>query len=622
MNVSCRKRIANAFNMHFSSLAKNLNKDIDLNNESIPNFCTYLPKQQQNSFFLAETSSKEIIDIIKEFKNGKSSDIPIIVIKHIKEIIAPYMSKFINACISTGTFPSSLKLGKITPIHKKGPKNEVSNYRPVSTLPIFGKIFEKIIYSRLYSFLTDHNILSNTQFGFRKHHSTSYAVNYSVNLIKQFQYEGKSTIGVFIDLSKAFDTIDHTTLLSKLECYGIRGIAHDLLRSYLSNRYQLINIDGTHSDKELVSYGVPQGSVLGPLLFLIYINDLQNCFMNKNVKFVLYADDTNIFISCTSFEEGISLANTVLDHVRNYMRCNLLHINLDKSCYMYFPCKKPSQTKNKNEDSSSTTNQDSELENTANNNDIKSLLYIGNSIIPEVDEVKFLGITFDGRLSWDKHVENLYKRLKSAIAVIKRIKPCIGKENFKTLYFTLFECHILYGISVWGGIPKFRLDKIFRLQKKCIRIFFGDFDQFMDKYNTCARTRPYGEQFLTSKFYMKEHTKPLFNANRILTVQNLYRYTAVIELIKILIFGHPKSLLETFELSSRNNRNLIILSAHNNSQFHYQSSVMWNSLLKPLQVPSIHQININVFKSKFKKHLLKQQEIGDETVWTNANNQH
>ena len=121
---------------------------------------------------------------------------------------------------------------------------------------------------------------------------------------------------------------------------------------------------------------------------------------------------------------------------------------------------------------------------------------------------------------------------------------------------------------------------------------------------------------------MKEHTKPLFNANGILTVQNLYRYTAVIELIQILIFGHPRSLLETFELSSRNNRNLIIVSAHNNSQFHYQSSVMWNSLLKPLQVPSIHQININAFKYKLRKHLLKQQEIEDETVWTNANNQH
>ena len=211
------------------------------------------------------------------------------------------------------------------------------------------------------------------------------------------------------------------------------------MRSYLLNRYQLINIDGTHLDKEPVPYCVPQGSVLGPLLFLIYINDLQKCIINKNVKFVLYADDTNMFISCTSFEEGISLANTVLDHVSNYMTCNLLHINLDKSCYMYFPCKRPNQTKN--EDSSFTTNEHSELKNSNINNDIKSLLYIGNSIIPEVDEVKFLGITFDGRLSWDKHVENLYKRLKSAIAVIKRIKPYIGKENFKTLhiyYFTSF----------------------------------------------------------------------------------------------------------------------------------------------------------------------------------------
>ena len=189
------------------------------------------------------------------------------------------------------------------------------------------------------------------------------------------------------------------------------------------------------------------------------------------------------------------------------------------------------------------------------------------------------------------------------------------------MYFTLFECHKLYGISVWGGIPKFRLEKIFRLPKKCVRIFFGDFDQFMDKYSTCARTRPYGDQFLTSKFYMNEHTKLLFNANKILTIQSLNRYTAVIELTKIFKFGHPKSLLETFELSSRNNRNLIIISAHNNSQFHYQSSVMWNSLLKSLKVLSVHQIDINIFKHKFRKYLLKQQEIGDETAWTNVNNQ-
>ena len=198
-----------------------------------------------------------------------------------------------------------MKLGKITPIHKKDPKNDISNYRPVSTLPIFGKIFEKIIHDRLFSFVTEPRILSDTQFGFRKKYSTSHAINYSVNLIKQFQLKGKNIIGIIIDISKAFDTINHTILLTKLERYGIRGIPYDLIKSYLCDRYQAVNIDGTLSEREAVQYGVPQGSVVGPLLFLIYINDLQNCFTSPNVKFVLYADDTNIFVACNTVEEGI-----------------------------------------------------------------------------------------------------------------------------------------------------------------------------------------------------------------------------------------------------------------------------------------------------------------------------
>ena len=158
---------------------------------------------------------------------------------------------------------------------------------------------------------------------------------------------GKDIVGIFIDLRKAFDTINHATLMAKLERYGIRGIPYDLTKSYLSDRYQVVNINGTLSEREAVQYGVPQGSLLGPLLFLIYINDLQNSFTSSNVKFVLYTDDTNIFVACNTVEESILLANKVLSHVRAYMLCNMLHINLDKSCFMHFPSSSNSNTRTK-----------------------------------------------------------------------------------------------------------------------------------------------------------------------------------------------------------------------------------------------------------------------------------
>ena len=187
-----------------------------------------------------------------------------------------------------GIFPSILKFGKISPVFKKGSKDKIENYRPIFTLPIFGKIFGKILYKRAYSFVTSRNIISEDQFGFRANHSTSHAIHNSVNFIKSSHAKGKPVLGVFIDLSKAFDTIDHEILLHKLSNYGIRGNSHDIIQNYLSNRYHRVKIDNQSSEDLLVKFGVSQGSVLGPLLFLLHINDLHQLCIDKSILNLSY----------------------------------------------------------------------------------------------------------------------------------------------------------------------------------------------------------------------------------------------------------------------------------------------------------------------------------------------
>ena len=233
-----------------------------------------------------------------------------------------------------------MKIARVIPLFKSGDKSTFTNYRPISILPAFSKILERIVYNRILSYLNERNILSDSQFGFRKNHSTEYALSILYDRLSNAIDNNEYTAGIFLDLSKAFDTVNHQILLEKLNHYAIRGVAHSWISSYLSNRKQFVQYDSVCSAHSVISCGVPQGSILGPLLFLIYINDL--CNVSKVLDFILFADDTNIFFSHRNEDYLQNTLNVELDNVTNWCQANRLSINIKKSKFMIF---KPRQKK-------------------------------------------------------------------------------------------------------------------------------------------------------------------------------------------------------------------------------------------------------------------------------------
>ena len=429
--------IAKKFNEHYSKVAERL-----LNNQKIGSdpLSSILPSKQ--SFFFRPTTQFEVSDIINQLDDKKAMDIynfPVTILKQLSETISPIISHIINSSVKQSVFPEKLKLAKVIPLFKNnGAKSDMKNYRPISILPIFDKVFEKIVHKRLLDFFTEFEIISPSQFGFQPKKSTSHAILDLTYKISNARKNSEHCCAIFLDLAKAFDTVNHSILLGKLSKLGIRGPMLNWFKSYLSNRYQCVSVGDKLSTPIKMSHGVPQGSVLGPLLFLLYINDISNC--SPSFLYTLFADDTCLVAKHSDLKQLEELVNAELKMVSKWLINNKLSLNLSKSCYLLFS---------------------GEQKDTFSIN-------LDNTKITRMDAVKYLGVMVDDELNWKKQVNTVLGKVKKAAGMLKKVNFIAPNSVNRTLYYSFLQSVIQYGLTSWGAPSTKGLTSIANLINKIV----------------------------------------------------------------------------------------------------------------------------------------------------------
>lgn len=547
-NTECQMKgdvntIADDYNQYLLNTIPNLINNL----QHVPYQCNI--DENNQSLYLKPITSEELEELGRQLKNKYSSGqdgIPTSIVKTCLKDIRSILCYIINNSLKFGIFPDQLKLVMIKPLFKKGDPSKMENYRPISLLQSFSKIFEIVMSSRLLEFMKHCKILNPNQHGYLRGKSTITAIyRFTQSIMEQLENR-KLALGMFVDLSKAYDSLDVNILLQKLLRYGIRGPAYKWLGSYLSCRRQFVTIEmGVSQLKSKInqtSTGVPQGSILGPLLFITYVNDLDI----PDFLITKYADDTNLLVWGDNLQSTLQEANEQFDNVTMWFARNKLILNPDKTTAILFKTKQSRVV-------------------------IPETIVLGNAAHNLNGSCKFLGVYLDEFLDWGVHINNLCLKLSSTAYALRSVSLYMGDGGMRVFYFAAFESLARYGVTFWGANSD--IEKVFVLQKKVVR------SMFRMKY--------------------RESCRGVFRKNNMLTIYALYIFECL-----MFLFKHNEDFLSEYQHDYNTRTVNIQYPAHRLSLTekgtYYRCIKFYNSLPTHLQELKTQ----NSFKNQIKKYLI------------------
>lgn len=547
--------IGNIFNDYFTTIGP-------ATQHKIPNvnshYKMYLQAPVIDSLFIIPATRDEVLKVLLSLKPSAAGfdGVSAIIVKHVAHSLCIPLTYLCNLSFELGVVPTSLKIARVVPVFKAGEKESVNNYRPISVLPCFSKVIEKIMFSRLYNFIAKHNLLYNYQFGFLPGRSTTHAIlHFTCKVMEAFE-NNQYASGIFLDLSKAFDTLDHNILLDKLNHYGIRGTVLQWFKSYLADRHQFVVINNINSVSKPIKCGVPQGSILGPLLFIIYVNDLYRA--SNKFHIISYADDTNLFFSSNDINFLLDTIQNEFTYIHDWFCANKLSLNVKKTTSIVFST--PSKHLNPN---------------------INSIRLCGVDVMLS-KTTKFLGVYIDNHLSWNNHIQNICMKVSKGAGVLNRLRQILPRSTLVTLYNTLILPYLTYCNVIWGSTHASRIQPLYLLQKRAIR-------------------------YICNADYL-QHTAPLFTTLNALSIYDINRYYVGIFIFNWLHDNAPSTFRNYFQLRNdpypnrAPNQLTVPYFRLRSAQLgiRYVGVKLWNSL--PTTITGCK--TLNTFKKRLKEYLI------------------